>query len=82
MLSKHEAAGGTGFVLRDDSGRVIASATLVDGESEGMFIACLLDWLSLRAPSAPSVSVSPSDRPGSLVLPLRRPRSPAIAMRR
>jgi hypothetical protein len=81
MLSKHEAVGGTGFVLRDDSGRIIASATLVDGEPEGMFVACLLEYLSVR-PGSVSASASSDDPREASVLPLRRPRSLAIATQR
>ena len=49
MMTRHAAVGGTQFILYDDNGAVVAQATLSHGESEGDFVARLLDWLSHRA---------------------------------
>lgn len=48
MMTRHAVVGGTQFILYDDAGVVVAQATIHHGESEGDFVACLLDWLSHR----------------------------------
>jgi hypothetical protein len=83
MLTKHEAVGGTGFIVTDDDGKVLATATLAASEPEGPFVAVLLEYLTLRALAASAAPPSPdeaseaSDLPS--VLALRRPRLPAGA---
>ena len=71
MLTKHEAVGGTGFIVTDDDGKVLIAATLVEGEQEGLFVALLLEYLTLRAPA----SVRQDRQSSATVLPLHPRRS-------
>jgi hypothetical protein len=79
MLTKHFSVGGTAFVLsNDETGKVICAATLADDEPEGLFIACMEQYLSLRRAHA-AASASVNGQPLPVVLPLRRRQSPRAA---
>ena len=78
MVSLHETVGGTGWVLKDIAGLVVASGTLASGEQEGVFVALLHEYLTLRPLGVASVS----SEPDASVLPLRRRQLPLRATRR
>lgn len=73
MLTRHAAVGGTGFVVSDDEGKVLITATLEAGETEGIFVALLLEYLTLR--ERPRLDADrPEDPDLPVVLSIRRPR--------
>ena len=79
MVSLHDAVGGIGWVLKDLAGHIVATGTLKHGEPQGLFIACLLEYINVRASAAPVEAASGDD---ASVLPLRRRQLPLRATRR
>ena len=55
QVTKHDSVGGTGVVVTNDAGKVVFAGTLDAGEPEGLMIACLEEYLTMRRLTDPAL---------------------------